>query len=631
MFKFSGKPYISRKALRALAVACALALPLGGALAEPVDDPVPLEAVLGAVPAATEAPAEVLDDQRDLVRTAQQRLIALGLLSGSADGVCGPMTSDALSTYQAQNGLAATGHLDAATLERLTYVDKDALTAKDVQQRLIDLGYLDGVADGVIGPRSVEALVRFQSLNGLEANGKASKATLEALYSADAIALPDTLSQGSKGEAVGRLQKKLAQFGFFEGEADESYGQSTANAVAAFQRHLIAQGLGDGITDDGTASPLTQYCLYGDGYSTYLRDVTPGVSDSEAERIERRLVALGYTELPADDVLDDDSLAALMLFKAEAEVDTPEATDRATIDALFSKDAPKAEFCVPHAIAAGDSGQVVRDVEEALVRGGMMTKMPTGKYGDAVEKAVERLYGYLVSQKDPHAPLYADSKALNAEAVETLVDGLLSYRAESADDSEVARRVQSRLYTLLYLDRSGVDGHLGSDSRAALKSFQSANGLKTTGRADGDTLDLLFTTDAKANPFPYRVEVSIDEQRVRVYSLNDRGQYDLEQTFTCSTGLHDSTPRGVFLNGHPVNRWHHFEKFNCWAQYSFEVTGDIMFHSVIYGSNTEGSLRSGSLYALGNPASHGCIRLTVDDAKWLYEHCKRGTVAIVIY
>ena len=87
----------------------------------------------------------------------------------------------------------------------------------------------------------------------------------------------------------------------------------------------------------------------------------------------------------------------------------------------------------------------------------------------------------------------------------------------------------------------------------------------------------------------------------------------------------------MFLDGHPVNRWHHFEKFNCWAQYSFEVTGDIMFHSVIYSSDNENSLRSGSLYALGNPASHGCIRLTVEDARWLYEHCKRGTVAIVIY
>jgi len=235
-----------------------------------------------------------------------------------------------------------------------------------------------------------------------------------------------------------------------------------------------------------------------------------------------------------------------------------------------------------------------------------------------------------VAEDDPNAELFADSSALSAMAVESLVDGLLSYRMDAADSEAEIRRVQSRLYTLLYLDKAGVDGMLGSDSRAALRAFQAANGLRETGKADGDTLDLLFSADALPKPYPYRVEVSIDDQLVRVFQL-DEGQYTLVQTFTCSTGLHDTTPRGVFLDGHPVNRWHFFEKFNCWAQYSFEVTGDIMFHSVIYSSNNEGSLRSGSLHALGNPASHGCIRLTVDDAKWLFEHCKRGSLAIIIY
>ena len=473
MLKLSAIP--ARKQLsRALALVCALALPCGAALAEAL----PEEA-----PAAGTTAARVLDGERDSVRAAQRRLIDLGLLSDGADGVYGPRTGDALRTYQAQNGLEASGHLDEATLDSLTRVDMRALSAKDVQQRLIDLGYLQGTADGVIGPRSIAALKQFQRLNGLKANGKASAGTLEALYAADAVALPGTLSQGSKGEAVGRLQARLIQLGFFEGDPDESYGQSTANAVAAFQRHLIAQGHSDDIQSDGTASPMTQYCLYDEAYSSYLRDVTPGQSDSEAQRIERRLNQLGYSDLPA---------AALTLFKAEASFETPGVADRETIDALFAPNAPRAEFCVPHEIAEGDSGQVVRDVEEALVRGGMLTKMPTGRYNDAVVKSIERLYGYLVAEKDPNAPLYADPKALSAQAVETLVDGLLSYRSETADNSDEIRRVQSRLYTLLYLDKNGVDGHLGSDSRAALKAFQSANGLTPDGKCGNLTLQVLF-------------------------------------------------------------------------------------------------------------------------------------------
>ena len=36
-------------------------------------------------------------------------------------------------------------------------------------------------------------------------------------------------------------------------------------------------------------------------------------------------------------------------------------------------------------------------------------------------------------------------------------------------------------------------------------------------------------------------------------------------------------------------------------------------------------------YVPGRPASHGCIRLKVADAKWLFTHCERGSLAIVIY
>ena len=612
--------YHKNMRLRAFAMLCAL---IWLALALP--------ALGEAVPEASEAPAAYLDGDSASVRAAQQRLIDLGLLKGGADGAYGPKTEAALREFQTQRSLEASGHLDADTYNALTHVDPANATAKDVQQRLIDLGYLEGVADGVIGPKSTDALKLFQRLSGLSANGKANSETLEALFDADAIALPATLSPGAKGDDVTRLQKRLIQFGFLEGAPDSSYGQTTSAAVKAFQEHLIAQGYSEGITADGKATPLTLYCLYSDRYSTYLHDVKKDVSDSEALRIERRLNQLGYMDPPIDDVLDDYALVALELFKTEAGFETADDADKETIDALFDESAPQAEYCVPHDIASGDSGQVVRDVENALICGGMLTRMPSGQYNGGLEEAIERLHAYLVSEDDPNAPMFADARALSADAVESLVDGLLSYRFDSADSASEIKRMQSRLYTLYYLDREGVDGYMGHDSRSALREFQEANGLEKTGKADGDTLDLLFSAQALAKPFPYRIEVSIDAQTVSVYERDGEGDYDHVQTFTCSTGLHNSTPRGIFLHGRPANRWHFFQKFNCWAQYSYVIVDDIMFHSVIYSSNNERSLRSGSLYALGNPASHGCIRLKVEDAKWLFEHCKKGTAVIVIY
>jgi len=580
---------------------------------------------------AEEIPVQYLDSQHDSVRTAQRKLIDLGFLKGKADGVYGPKTGAALTAYQLQNGLEVSGHLDAATFELLTQISPDSASAKDIQQRLIDLGYLQGAADGVIGPRSTEALQLFQRLNGLSVTGKVNDSTLARLFSDAALSVPASLSSGSKGDEVKALQLRLIQFGFFDGEADGSYGQSTTAAVRSFQQHLIDQGYGEGIEVSGTASPLTQFCLYDDRYSTYLRDVEIGANDEEVLRIERRLSQLGYIDLPADDVLDECSVAALELFKRQCGIITIATADKEILDALFSQGAPAAEHCVPHAIASGDSGTVVSDVEKALLYGGMLIKFPTGQYGSGMEDAIERLYNYLKEQNDAKAALFADPKALSTEAVEALQDGLLQNRFDNIHGTNEIKRMQCRLYTLYYLPKSGIDGKLGRDTKKALKEFQTANGLAESGTTDAATQSVLFTEAALNKPYPYRVEVSIDAQEVYVYQLNEQGGYDLVNTFTCSTGLHDSTPRGVFLDSHPVNRWHHFQKFNCWAQYSFVITDDIMFHSVLYSSNSESSLRSGSLYALGNPASHGCVRLKVEDAKYLFEHCKRGKVIVVIY
>ena len=577
-----------------------------------------------------EESSDWLDGDYASLRQAQQRLIDLGFLHGRADGAYGPQTEAALRDYQQQAGLDASGHLDRATLDALTHVDPASATAKDVQQRLIDLGYLDGYADGIIGPRSTDAMKLFQRLNNLSVNGKADRATLETLFSSDALALPPSLSSGSKGDEVERLQRRLALYAFYDGEIDAQYAQATVSAVRAFQNHLIEQGYADGIAADGVATPLTQYCLYSDQYSTYLRDVTPGVSDSEAQRIERRLNQLGYMDMTPDDVLDDYAIEAMKLFQGQCMMQKDGLADRETFDALFSIEAPPAEHCAPHDIASGDSGQMVRNVESALLASGISTRIPRGKYDAGLESAIDSARKYLESRNSPSASLFSDPKALSVEAIKALESGLFGFVTDDTDDSVEMHRVQHRLYTLYYLPKIGIDGMFGRESRKALKAFQAANGLPETGSPDEATQTLLFSESAEAKPFPYRIEVSLDRQVVEVYQRNMLGAYDLVQTFTCSTGLHDSTPHGIFLDGHPLNRWHYFKKFYCWAQYSFEIEGDILFHSVIYSSDNEHSLRSGSLYALGNPASHGCVRLQVADAKWLFEHCKRGENVIII-
>ena len=50
---------------------------------------------------------------------------------------------------------------------------------------------------------------------------------------------------------------------------------------------------------------------------------------------------------------------------------------------------------------------------------------------------------------------------------------------------------------------------------------------------------------------------------------------------------------------------------------------------MLYSQRDTSTLRVNSVYALGSKASHGCVRLQVEDAQWIYENCDSGTVVVV--
>lgn len=72
----------------------------------------------------------------------------------------------------------------------LTYGAKGE-DVKRLQQRLKDLGYLSGKADGQFGGGTKRAVIAFQRRNGLNADGEAGETTLAKLYADDAIAAPE--------------------------------------------------------------------------------------------------------------------------------------------------------------------------------------------------------------------------------------------------------------------------------------------------------------------------------------------------------------------------------------------------------------------------------------------------------
>ena len=97
----------------------------------------------------------------------------------------------------------------------------------------------------------------------------------------------------------------------------------------------------------------------------------------------------------------------------------------------------------------------------------------------------------------------------------------------------------------------------------------------------------------------------------------------------CSVGLPGTeTPLGTYkLNTAGGGRWQLLIG-PSYGQYATQVTGDILIHSVPTATQTITGVPKEEYDKLGTPASHGCIRVCVADAKWVYEHCNGATIRI---
>jgi lipoprotein-anchoring transpeptidase ErfK/SrfK len=131
--------------------------------------------------------------------------------------------------------------------------------------------------------------------------------------------------------------------------------------------------------------------------------------------------------------------------------------------------------------------------------------------------------------------------------------------------------------------------------------------------------------DMKLNLHRY-LYVSIAHQRVYVKDTNHKTLY----TMLCSTGNHNGTPRGTFHI--QLERGSHFynasskEGANYWT--SWKDHGIYLFHSVPV--NEHGDYLMKDAHELGKTAnSHGCIRLSVPDAKWINEKVPTGTKVVI--
>lgn len=349
------------------------------------------------------------------VRTMQTRLIALGWLSGSADGEFGSATDAAVRAFQKKIGVYTDGVAGPNTLKKLysssapktsspaaiigesLKLGSEGAAVRTLQKRLKELGYLTGSVDGSFGAATETAVKAFQSKNGLTADGKAGTSTFNKLYSDSAISASgdggttsddgyQTLSEGDKGTAVRKLQQALKNKGYYSGSVDGSYGSGTVQAVMAFQQR-------NNLRVDGKAGPATQRVLYGtnavsaSAYTT-LREGDEGKAVSN---LQYALYELGYYDGKIDGVYGSTTRDAVRAFQSRNKVTPVDGiAGSKTQQKLYSSSAkpataPATEFAT---LRKGDSGNAVVEMQDVLKQLGYLTSEVNGIFDDATVLAV---------------------------------------------------------------------------------------------------------------------------------------------------------------------------------------------------------------------------------------------------
>ena len=499
------------------------------------------------------------------VRKLQGRLAELGYYAGGVDGIYSDATEDAVKAFQRSNGLSGDGQAGAQTQAKLysssaRYANNPVATANPeqtrslslgmtgndvyaLQQRLIELCYLTGVADGVFGMETQQAVMDFQKNNGIKADGTAGTATLKKLSGSCKAATrvtPSpapggvvTLREGDTGENVYILQAYLFELGYYTGRIDGRFTEETTMAVMQFQ---MANGLAaDGIAGKGTQSVLMGGKAVPAGgtqddvqlpQTQTLSTLRRGDENGEVMVLQQYLMSLGYLSAQPDGQFGSGTERAVKLFQEANGLTADGIAGKGTLSILYGGSAVSygeyfggGNAASPSATATPrpntdiviqweSEGDDVYQYQARLAELGYLEeKYITGKFNQPTvdaTKAFQRMNDLKVDGAAGPQSLkliYSDD-ALGADgerAGERIVgssDTVVSEVLTAGMTGEQVRQVQSRLAELGYLSASFVSGVYDENTQQAIRRFQQANGLSSDGAAGSATQSQLYASSA---------------------------------------------------------------------------------------------------------------------------------------
>lgn len=236
---------------------------------------------------------------------------------------------------------------------------------------------------------------------------------------------------------------------------------------------------------------------------------------------------------------------------------------------------------------------------------------------------------------------YATTKAkAQKKTVKTEARTVLKAGDKGDDVKNIQKKLAGYGYTVT------PDGDYGEQTIYAVMDFQQRHGLSTSGIVEGQTLvdlnkkateDYMYKATAQSilsggdsqaestvnsvdlsSYTNYLIMVSIAQQKVYIFNGTNRN-WKIINEFSCASGTSGTpTVTGHFFVGNKGPQFTTPNGIVC--RYFTQIKDNYLFHSVLF--DKKGNLVDGTL---GNGVSHGCVRLALENAKYIYDNVPIGS------
>jgi len=206
----------------------------------------------------------------------------------------------------------------------------------------------------------------------------------------------------------------------------------------------------------------------------------------------------------------------------------------------------------------------------------------------------------------------------NLYSINTLKDSV--GEALAGDLAEILEDYSAKVYKVKLVE-NGLIGWISGNSISIPPDTKTDNSILSAGY-----LESYVNKAGHSSKTNYLLVTDIARQKLYIFNLQD-SFWTLNRTFDCSTGVNSSpTTTGIFLLSERGD-WFYSNRLGAGAMYWIRFNNQYLVHSVPMDGNRNIIQNENKV---GVKMSSGCIRLLLDDAKWLYKTIPDGTTIVII-